>query len=352
MTNRFRVSSTLPQRLGELGLSPVAVLREAGLPMGLFNQEKILVTTEELFALYRGISKASRDPAIGLKLGTEERVERYDPIAIAALYTRSFRDALQRLARYKQLTCPEEIRLVGRGEECAVQFIWLLAHEKEPALLIDVCFARVVGIGRRGTGRPINPKRVEFQRAAAHREVYETHFRCPVKFKASQNALVFRKADIERPFLTHNADLLALVAPQLEAELTQQLAQKTISGQVKGILKRLLAGQRPVIQDVARELRLSTRTLQRRLTDEDTTFQQLMEEARRELARHYLLHSSLELNETAYLLGYEDANSFFRAFHHWEGTSPGEWRSIHKGVMQDGQTGGMQREPTLPHSGQ
>jgi AraC-like DNA-binding protein len=54
---------------------------------------------------------------------------------------------------------------------------------------------------------------------------------------------------------------------------------------------------------------------------------------RRELAQHYLLHSSLELNETAYLLGYEDANSFFRAFHGWEGTTPGEWRAVHtKGV--------------------
>jgi len=46
-------------------------------------------------------------------------------------------------------------------------------------------------------------------------------------------------------------------------------------------------------------------------------------------AAHYVLHSSLELNETAYLLGYEDANSFFRAFHQWEGTSPGEWRAAH-----------------------
>jgi AraC-like DNA-binding protein len=107
------------------------------------------------------------------------------------------------------------------------------------------------------------------------------------------------------------------------------LAQKTIGEQVKGIVKKLLAGQRPALQDVARELHLSTRTLQRRLTDEGMTFQQLMEGARRELAQHYLLHSSLELNETAYLLGYEDANSFFRAFHHWEGSSPGEWRSAH-----------------------
>jgi len=135
---------------------------------------------------------------------------------------------------------------------------------------------------------------------------------------------------MEVPFVTHNADLLGVVAPQLEAELTQQLAEKTFSEQAKGILKQLLAGHRPGIQDLARELHLSTRTLQRRLTEQDLTFQRLLDEARRELARHYLLQSSRELNETAYLLGYEDANSFFRAFHHWEGTSPGQWREFQK----------------------
>ena len=84
---------------------------------------------------------------------------------------------------------------------------------------------------------------------------------------------------------------------------------------MKGILKKFLAGQRPRLEDVAVELRVSTRTLQRRLLAERVTFQNLVEEARRELAQHYLLQSSLELNETAYLLGYEDPNSFFRAFH-------------------------------------
>jgi AraC-like DNA-binding protein len=160
--------------------------------------------------------------------------------------------------------------------------------------------------------------------------MYESHFRCPVKFKATQNALIFSKSDIDLPFVTYNADLLATVAPQLEAELTERLAEKTFTEQAKGILKQLLAGQRPGIQDLARELHLSTRTLQRRLTEQGITFQHLLDEARHELARHYLLHSSRELNETAYLLGYEDANSFFRAFHHWEGTSPGQWRLLQK----------------------
>jgi AraC-like DNA-binding protein len=125
------------------------------------------------------------------------------------------------------------------------------------------------------------------------------------------HVLVFNRADLDHSFQTRNTELLALVAPQLESELTQQLAQKSLSEQVKGIVKKLLAGRRPTLQEVARELRLSTRTLQRRHTAERAKFQQLMEEARRELAQHYLLHSSLELNETPYLRGYEDANSFF-----------------------------------------
>jgi hypothetical protein len=125
--------------------------------MELFNQEKILVSTEEFFALYRGIADATNEPGFGLKLGTEERVERYDPVKIAALSARSFRDAVARVSRYKQLTGPEEIRVVERGNESVVQFLWLLAHKKEPPLSVDVCFAWMAS---RGIGRPLIPKRV------------------------------------------------------------------------------------------------------------------------------------------------------------------------------------------------
>ena len=337
MTDRFRISSTLPRRLRELGISPEAVLRRAALPMRLFNQEKILVSTKELFALHRGIAETSDNPAITLKLGTDERVEHYDPNKIAALASRSFRDAMQRLGRYKQLTCPEEIRLVNRGNECSIQFAWLLAQEPEPPLLVDICFAWIVALGRRGTGQPLHPRRVEFKRPLVNRKIYEEHFHCPVKFNSAHNALVFSKADMDLPFVTHNSDLLAFVAPKLEQELSDQLAQKSFTEQAKGILKQLLAGRRPTVQDLANELHLSTRTLQRRLNEQGISFQHLLDGARRELAHHYLLHSSRELNETAYLLGYEDANSFFRAFHQWEGTSPGQWRLIQRNSQPESQ---------------
>ena len=329
MTSRFRVSAMLARRLEELRVAPADVLRQAGLPASLFDQERIQLTTDELFALYRGIAEASRDPAIGLRIGAEDRVERYDPIAIAAVLAQSLRDALQRLARYKQLTCPEELRVTERGDEARVQFRWLLADESEPTVLVEVCFARIVAIARRGTDGVVRPRRIELSSTGTKRKTYEEHFGCPIKLGARENAIVFARADLDRPFLTHNADLLAVVAPQLEAELSQALASKAIGERVKGILKRQLAGRRPGVEDVASELHLSSRTLQRKLAEEGLTFQQVMQDARRELARHYLLNSGLELNQTAYLLGYEDSNSFFRAFHDWEGSSPGDWRARH-----------------------
>jgi len=329
MTNRFRIHGTLGRRLEELGVSSVAVLRRAGLPMGLFDQSKIMVTTEEMFALYSAIREISVEAGIGLKLGSEDRPERYNPVAIAALYSRSFGDALKRIARYKRLVSPQEIRVTEGAAECSVEFVWLLAESTEAPTWIDMCFAWTLTIGRRGTGREINPLRVEFRRPESHRRLYEKHFGCPVKFGARRNKLIFRAEDVTQPFVTYNPELLELVAPQLEAELKQQLTGVSLKEQAKGTLKRLLVGEKPRLEDVAAELRISARTLQRRLLEEGMTFHNLVEEARREMARHYLRQPSLELNETAYLLGYEDPNSFIRAFHRWEGISPGEWRSIH-----------------------
>jgi AraC-like DNA-binding protein len=327
MADRFRVLSVMGRQLEELDISTNAVLRLAGLPSELFQQSRIWLTTDEMRALYTSIAEVSGDPAIGLKLGAEERPEYYSPIAIAALFTRSFRDALNRVARYKRLTSPQEIRMTERGKECAVEFVWLLAEITESPIWIDSCFAWTVTIGRRGIGRSIHPLRVELRRTVADERPYERFFGCPVRLGARHNRLVFGTEDLDQPFITHNADLLEAIAPQLEAELKQHLSNRSLKEQAKAILKRSLAGQRPLLEDVAVELRMSARTLQRKLLEEGTTFHALMEEARHEMAQHYLWQPSLELNETAYLLGYEDPNSFIRAFHKWEGTSPGEWRS-------------------------
>jgi AraC-like DNA-binding protein len=126
--------------------------------------------------------------------------------------------------------------------------------------------------------------------------------------------------------VTSNAELLAMLAPQLDEELKQNKRQETFRECVHSAIQKKLTGRRPRIQDVARELRVSSRSLQRHLQDSGSSFQRVLEEARRQLARHYLINSMLELNEAAYLLGYEDVNSFVRAFRAWEGVPPAHWR--------------------------
>jgi diketogulonate reductase-like aldo/keto reductase len=99
---------------------------------------------------------------------------------------------------------------------------------------------------------------------------------------------------------------------------------------VKWVLKRLLAGSRPDLPMVAKELGISERTLQRRITDEGTSFRQLLNETRHELVRQYLGNASVEITEAAFLVGYEDPNSFYRAFRSWEGKTPAEWRAANQ----------------------
>ena len=326
MNKHFRFSGSNFTKMEELGISASAVLRRAGLSQGFVDQPRVLLNTEELFALWRAVDEVSTNPAIGLQLGTETKTERFNPMGLAALSCENFGAAIDRMARYKQLTCPEEILQEKDDEEWRIQFRWLLAEDADPPVLNECCFSWVLSIGRHGTGTRLSPIRVEFVQARKHVKVIERHFGCPVICGAPRNAIVFRASDAERPFVTRNAELLAMLAPQFEEELRQENSDENFVERVRIAIQQKLTGRRPTIEDIADALHLSSRTLQRRLQDEGFNFQRVLDEARHQLARHYLTNSVLELNEAAYLLGYEDGNSFVRAFRTWEGVPPARWR--------------------------
>jgi AraC-like DNA-binding protein len=329
--DRFKAANAFWIGLAKIGLTPAAVLSQARVPVTVYDGKKNLVTTAQFFALWRAVGELSSDPAAGLKIATHIDVGNRPPSTMAAYHARDYRDALTRLARFKQLCTPEELQIRMNKDECLIEPVWMHAQEETPPLLTDAAFASVVELGRRGTGHPVNAKSVELKRGAEATGVHEAYFKCPVKFRARRNMLVLHAADLDRPFVTYNAELLEMLDPQLVKALEERRAQRSISEQVKWILKRLLAGARPDIAAVARELGLSDRTLQRRIVDDGSTFRQLLLEARQELAREYLNRPEIDVAEVAYLLGYEDANSFYRAFRTWEGTTPAQLRSVLRG---------------------
>ena len=335
MLKHFRVPGRLAVRLEELGVSVPAVLRTACLPRDLFQQTRVLVSTGELFALWRAIDQVSFDPLIGIKLGIETKTERFHPMAIAALSTENLVAASEHMARYKKLTAPEEILVELGREEFAVGFRWLLAVDTEPWILTDYCFSWMRSLARRGTGTQLNPLRVEYVQQRTNIRQVERSLGCDVMGGASRNVIVFRASDATKPFVTRNAELLDLLAPQFEAQLQQYKEEDGFIDLVRRTIQDRLTGHRPSIGIVSQALHMGPRTLQRRLQDSGSSFQRVLDEARHQMARHYLSNSALELNEAAYLLGFEDPNSFGRAFRNWEGIPPSDWRETHRSAKGD-----------------
>src|SRR5207237_621512 len=161
MSDRLRISNTWGKRFADQKIALPALLRRAGLPVRLFEQEKVYVTTAELFALWRTVGEMSSDPGIGLKLGAETRLARSHPAGIAVMCSKTFGDALLRLGRYKQLTCPEEIRIQRANKETAVEFVYVEARHPQPGVLVDMMLSWILSVGRQGTDGQITPLRVE-----------------------------------------------------------------------------------------------------------------------------------------------------------------------------------------------
>src|SRR5208282_780837 len=268
MNKHLRFSGSTFSKLDEHGVSASAVLRRAGLPQEYAKQPLVRLKTEELFALWRAIGEVSTNSAIGLLLGTENRTERFHPVGLAALSSENFGAAIDQMARYKQLTCPEEIIQEKDDEEWSIQFRWLLADELEPQVLIECAFAWVLSIARHGTGTRLSPLRVELVQSRSNMKAMERHFGCRVLCGGPRNAIVFRAPDAERKFVTRNAELLGLLAPQFDKELEEQNVDENFVERVRLAIQQKLTGRRPTIEDIADALHISSRTLQRRLQEE------------------------------------------------------------------------------------
>ncbi|RUX46261.1 MAG: helix-turn-helix domain-containing protein [Mesorhizobium sp.] len=311
-----------------LGVPASGVLRQARLPATLHLSEKAFVTTAQYFALWRALEELSAEPTLGIKLVQAADTAIHPPSTLAAFHARDYRDGIARIARFKRLCTPEQLNVAEAAGECTINSEWLYATEPAPAIATDVAFAMVVELGRRGTGQHLTPWRVELTRPDPESHVHRDYFGCPVRYGVRRDLLVLRSSDLDRPFPGHNPELLDILTPALAAALGELLAKSSVAEQVKIVLKRNLASGRPELSDIARELGTSERTLQRRITEEGTSFRELLVEARQELGRQLLSDPTADIDEVACLLGYQDASSFYRAFREWEGTTPNRWREL------------------------
>ena len=232
-----------------------------------------------------------------------------------------------RIERFKRMGACEMYRTEETAGRWSIIKEWPFATEPEPAVSVDLSFMFLLELGRRGADRRIVPTRVEYLRAAPASPELADYFGAPIVVASSRNAMTFHPDDLAAPFPGHSPEFLDLVTPGLAAAFAEIQDSEVIGERVKAVLKRCLASGRPEVAHVARELGMSERTLQRRITGEATTFRALLADARRELSQQLLADPAIEIDEVTFLLGYQDTTSFYRAFKDWAGVSPGDWRT-------------------------
>lgn len=326
--DKCKVPQAFWRAAAKFGIQPAALLRQARLPATLHLGEQAFVTTAQYFSLMQAMVDLSGDTALGIRMVQAVDTAVHPPSSLAAFYARDYRDGLARLARFKRLCTPEHLQIVEANGDCTIFAEWPFATEAEPAISVDITFASLLELGRRATGRNIVPRRLELARPGPVSTTHAAYFGCSIHTGAPQDMLVLDGADLNRPFPGHNAQMLEILTPALSAALGELEAQGSVAEQVKIVLKRSLASGKPCLSDVAKQLGMSDRTLQRRVTEEGSTFRDLLSDARRDLGRHLLSDPATDIDEVACLLGYQDTTSFYRAFREWEGMPPNRWREM------------------------
>lgn len=324
---RFTVGPSGRALLADLDVNLADVLRRARLPVAVYAHETVELNTDEYYAFWRALIEESDDALLPIRIGEALRAEVFDPPLFSAFCSPNLAVAAARLTTYKKLIGPLRLEVGTSGGATRIAMHWPDA-ERAPDALILVELIFWVALARMATREEVRPVKfaAPVDLTAAESTAYRAYLGTPVE-RADVPAVTFSFADAERPFLTANDRMWEYFEPALRQRLTALEPEPSTTAIVGQTLLRLLPAGSATVDTVARELTVSTRTLQRRLHQEGTSFQAVLRDTREALARHYLRTSALSAGEISYLLGYEDTNSFYRAFQSWTGRTPEQMRA-------------------------
>lgn len=310
--------------LEQRGLDGDALAGEAGLSTDLLADRDLLVAADRYVRLMQHAIEHSANPLLGLEFGMAVEPDRWGMLGVLLSHCANVGEALQFQARFQALVSTVgQGRLIDDGRSLALN--WQSADSTPPAL-IEEALGAYVAFGRWATVRPIAPRLVRFRHAPqADPRRYRELFDCDVCFEAPRNEFLMHRDILEMPLRNPDPDLKAWLARR-----ARRLQQERLEDDVRARLAHWFAEQLPfgvpTLEDAARALALTPRTLQRQLHRADSSFKNSLAEVRLNLADHYLRDASLSIGDIGILLGFSEQSAFQRAFKRWHGITPRAYR--------------------------
>ncbi|WP_373883454.1 AraC family transcriptional regulator ligand-binding domain-containing protein [Acinetobacter pittii] len=321
MQQRYSLDVAWKILLKDLQLDVIQLLRHAQLPLDLFDRSQPTVTAQEYFRFWESFVLLLNVEDFPLKLGQAIKVEIFNPLMFACLCSKNLNLALLRFSRYKLLLGPLRLKIKIDATYTLATFTGSETSISPPTSLLITEVIFLMHLIRLATRKHILPASVTVPEKISFHEGAESFFGIPIDI-GDCAAISFHVKDTETEFLTANENFWEILEPSLKLRLAELVKDSSYTSHVRTTIAQNLTSRQCTITNIAHQLAVSPRTLQRKLSFEGTNFQAELNHLRLELARHYLIEMQLPIIETAFLLGYDEPNSFSRAFQGWTGKTP------------------------------
>ena len=300
------------------------ILKKAKLPEDILNHKSIKMDEKDYYQLLTVVEEISKDPELPIKMATTSQIESFSPPIYASYCSKNGAVCIERLSKYKKLIGPMSMISKTEGNNITILYEAGETGLKLPSFLVQSKFAFLIGIIRKATELDIKPISIIMEEIPSSNAFKDFVGIEPTL--GNVNAITFSKSDLNEPFISYNKSMWSYFEPELNRRLSELDADDSFSTRVRSILTELLPGGTSSIEEVAEKLGISKRTLQRKLSEEGTTFQKELNSTRKAMALYYVKHTNISTNDIAYLLSYAEINSFLKAFRIWTGKSLTEFK--------------------------
>jgi AraC-like DNA-binding protein len=306
-------------------IDPAPLLARVGISEQDLTEEHNRISAEAQAGFLEFAAAALHDPAFGLHLAEKVNPREMGVVFYVTSAGKDLGEALALFARYCRIVNEAvRIQLKRQDSDLVIEGDFVGVTRVRARQNAEFGAAVVLKMLREITGRNVHPTSITLVHVRnPHFRELERFFGCPIEFGGSSGQFVFSYQSLATPLITEDVHLLDALRPICDdAAKQRETAPGSLRGAVENEAQKLLPHGQAQRGHVAKRLAMSTRTLARRLADEGTTFEDVIDELRRSLAMQYIKTPSLSLSQMAWLLGYEGSASFNHAFRRWTGAPP------------------------------
>ncbi|QSP93416.1 AraC family transcriptional regulator [Marinobacter salinisoli] len=319
-----------------LGFDTTQLLREAGISPELLRIDMARVSSDQFSELMRVIWHRLDDECMGMgprraRVGTFATMCALviDCPTLEAVYRRAYQFSrlFEPMIAMELIVNGDQARLVTRIEGELRDPDYFL---RESLLVI---WHR---LGSWLIGQPVELELAEFDyHKPEHADEYRHIFRCPLSFDAGHTAITFDTRFLSAPVIRDKSEMRQFLKTSPADLLSRPDESNTFTGRIRALIGRDFSSPMPDFEWIAAELHTSPQTLRRRLKQENTSFQEIKDLLRRDMAIYYLSRQELPINEIAGMVGFTEPSTFHRAFKKWTGVTPGAYREGERGNLSN-----------------